>query len=235
MSLLPGKDYIITEKLLLVEGSSDLNAIGGFHTLCADVGNIPGHPLNGYKAGDPLPCSLWNLTHRAKCKSNAGMVYDRMRDLWVDIYLFSSIDRTILHDTLNNYINIGMRCEKRMPTHEEFSSLAEGSNELTNIHGSSYTPISGGNIDTLERRMISDIGCEDCAGLVWQHLSSVDPADPDYTLLAGGHWSTAAYAGSRCRAADDSRWSTSTGIGARFGAEPLFPRERRIAQDNGKL
>ena len=185
MNLKPGQDYIITEKLELTVASSDFNAIGGFHTLCADVGSIPGHPLSGYKSGDPLPGSLWNLNHRAKCKSNAGMVYDRVRDLWADIYLFHSLDRKIRHEKLSDYIKIGVECGKRLPTHEEFSSLAEGSNEMTNIRSRGYTPSPGGHVDTLGRRMISDIGCEDCAGLVWQWLSSVDPSNHDYTLLAG--------------------------------------------------
>jgi len=235
MNLLPGQDYIITKKLKLTIASSDFNAIGGFHALCADVGDIPGHPLSGYKAGDPLPGSLWNLNHRAKCKSNGGMVYDRVRDLWVDIYLFSSPDRKIRHEMLEDYIKVGMECGKRLPTHEEFSSLAEGSNEMTNIGGSKYTPDTGWHVDTLGRRMISDIGCEDCAGLVWQWLSSVDPTNPSFRLVAGGPWSFAAYAGSRCRGARAYRWDTFTSLGARFVAEPLFPRERRKAQENGKL
>ncbi len=235
MNLLPGQDYIITENLTLkVEDSKDQGAIGGFHTLCADVGNIPGHPLSGFYAGDPIPYSLWNQHHRAGCKSNAGMVYDDVRDLWVDIYLFSSANRNIIHETLENYKDIGMRCGKRLPTHEEFSSLAEGSNELTNIRGSKYTPISGGNIDTQGRRMISNIGCEDCAGLIWQYLLSLDPADPEYTLFAGGYWNDAANAGSRCRNANNYRWTAYTSLGARFVAEPLFPRERRI-QENKEL
>jgi hypothetical protein len=221
MNLQPGKDYIITDKLKLTIDSSDFNAIGGFHTLCADVGDIPGHPLSGYKAGDPLPMSLWNLNHRAKCESNTGMVYDPKTDLWVDIYLFSSRGRKIRQEALDDYIKMGIRHGKRLPTHEEFSSLAEGSNELTNIQNSNYAPIAGGHVDTLGRRMISNIGCEDCAGLVWQWLSSVDPANSDYTLVAGGGWFSATNCGSRCRDAAYYRWNMSASHGARFVAEPV--------------
>ncbi|WP_375655085.1 hypothetical protein [Bartonella sp. AA83SXKL] len=32
--------------------------ISGFHTLCADVGEIEGHLLSGYQAGDVLPNSV---------------------------------------------------------------------------------------------------------------------------------------------------------------------------------
>jgi hypothetical protein len=234
MNLEPGQDYIITEKLTLTVASSDFNAIGGFHTLCADVGDIQDHPLRGYIAGDPLPTSLWNLNHRAKCGNNAGMVYDQTRDLWIDIYLFSSPDRKIRHEPFFDYVTLAQEQGKRLPTHGEFSSLAEGSNELTNIRGSKYDVNTGGHVDTLERRMISDIGCEDCAGLVYQWLSSVDPADSKYQLLAGGLWTDAASAGSRCRFADSSRWSTATNAGARFVSEPLHPRNRRTAPTKRK-
>ena len=43
----------------------------------------------------------------------------------------------------------------------------------------------------------------------------------DVKLVAGGSWSDAASAGSRCRFANSFRWSAAAGIGARFGAEPL--------------
>jgi hypothetical protein len=227
MNLQPGQDYIITKDLMLQidPGEKDCRAIGGFHTLCADVGEIPGHPLSGYRAGDPLPSSLWNQRHRAKCGSNAGMVYDPKWDRWIDIYLYSTPDRKIIQKSLDDYEQIAETIGKRLPTHEEFSSLAEGSNELTNIAGSKLSPVSGGHVDTQKRRMISNIGCEDCAGLLWQWLKTSDPSDESDKLLAGGGWSGAAICGSRCRYAAYARWYTSTGIGARFVSEPLHPRK----------
>ncbi|MCX5818434.1 MAG: hypothetical protein NT047_00750 [Deltaproteobacteria bacterium] len=231
--LKPGTDYVIGSDSLLKDAREvdpAFSVVGGFHTLCADAGKIPGHPLSGYREGDPLPCSLWNLNHRAKCGNNAGMVYDRVRDLWVDIYLHSDPDRKIISESLDNYETIANKIGKRLPTHEEFSSLAEGSNELTNIAGSKFHPISGGHKDTLGQRMISDIGCEDCAGLVWQWLKTNDPSDESCRLIAGGGWNSAAICGSRCRAAYYYRWGATTSIGARFVSEPLNPRERRQAQ-----
>ena len=62
--------------------------IGGFHTLCADVGTITGHTLSGYVAGDILPASVWDLKHRPVC-SPEGMVYVDGLDIWIDIYLAS--------------------------------------------------------------------------------------------------------------------------------------------------
>jgi hypothetical protein len=160
------------------------------------------------------------------------MVYDAALDLWVDIYLLSSPDRQIRHESFDGYVISGTKIGKRLPTHDEFSSLAKGSNDLTNINESKYDPITGGHTDTLSRRMISDIGCEDCAGLVWQWLSSLDPANLDYRLIAGGDWGLAANAGSRCRYAGCYRWLTGTPLGARFVSEPLHPRKRRTSQEN---
>ena len=228
-----GRDYVIGADLSLrdaVDVDTDFGAVGGFHTLCTDVGEIPGHPLSRFQAGDPLPSSLWNLNHRAKGGNNAGMVYEPTMDVWVDIYLFSYSDRKIRHETVDDYQGIALKMIKRLPAHEEFSSLAEGSNELTYIKDSQYVSIAGGHVDTLGRRMISNIGCEDCAGLVWQWLSSMDPADPQYRLLAGGGRGCAAACGSRYRRAGDARWAASAGLGARFVSEPLYPRTRSQAQ-----
>ena len=228
MKLQPGQDYIITEDLSLCNArevaNPNLPVLGGFHTLCADV-EIPGHPLRGYRAGGPMPSSLWNLNHRAKCGNNAGMVYDRKRDIWVDIYLYSEPDRTIISKSLDDYEKIATELGKRLPTHKEFSSLAKGSNEMTNIAGSKCYPQTGGHKDTKGRRMISNIGCEDCAGLVWQWLQTKDPDDETLQLIAGGSWVDAASAGSRCRNAY-ARWSAGTSFGARLVSEPLYPKSK---------
>ena len=161
--------------------------IGGFHCLCADVGTISGHPLSGYIAGDILPASAWDLLHRAE-SSNEGMVYDKNTDMWVDIYLNSYTGTTAaktirLHSTFGGVIADGASTEKfhwfkgvdvlmldqkTLPTQREFMSLAKGSNEGTNIAGSADPNTTGGHTDTAGRRMISNIGCEDCCGVLWQ-------------------------------------------------------------------
>lgn len=89
-----GKDYCVyltTDKQFVVslnstfpsgtlsDGSTAFSAentrkIGGFHTLCVDAGEIDGHPLSGFSAGDILPASVWCLNHRPYCEP-AGMVY----------------------------------------------------------------------------------------------------------------------------------------------------------------
>jgi hypothetical protein len=99
-------------------------------------------------------------------------------------------------------------------------------------------------------RIISNIGCEDCVGVLSQWLQDQsyrsDGADEaahqawawqdltgskgslykqgtygDVKLIAGGGWDGAAHAGSRSRNAGNYRWYTSTVIGARFASEPL--------------
>lgn len=231
-SLVPGTDYIIAASengigiIPAAESSAEAIIIGGFHTLCADVGEIPGHSLSGYHAGDILPSSIWNQKHRARCLNNSGLVYDVNTDLWVGIYLASE-DGSILNLSLNDFVSRGEKIGQRLLTHEEFSSAADGSNELTNIKGSSRPKRTGGNVDSSGRRMISNIGLEDCCGAFWQWLSSVDPANDDYQLLAGGGWGYGAYCGSRSRLAYSSRWSTFSSLGARCASEPL---NKRVAE-----
>lgn len=76
---------------------ADIQPLGGFHTLCADVGTgltyvwggeTLDHPLNGYIAGDVLPYSVWCLNHRPFSEPE-GMVYIPSLDFWCDIYLQS--------------------------------------------------------------------------------------------------------------------------------------------------
>ena len=227
VGFLPGRDYVMLGKskgkqeiALATDCDDGALILGGFHTLCADVGDIDGHPLRGYLAGDPLPMSLWNLQHRADCGKNDSMVYDSAKKIWVDIYLGCDDDGKILNKSFNDFASLAESRKKRLPTDEEFSSFASGSNEMTNIFGSNKPAGSGGHVDQLARRMISNIGCEDCCGIVWQWLSDPWEVDADQRLLAGGYWDLAAFCGSRYRSAYDSRWHAVTAVGARFVSEP---------------
>ena len=159
--------------------SGNSRKIGGFHTLCANVGTISGHPLSGYTANQVLPGSVWDLTHRPKNASPAGMVYSKALNLWVDIYLASgtagstaSTYNATISDTRNwmDFCDDGAAIFKRLLWDAEFSAIAAGSNEETNISGSADPGTTGGKSDTAGRRMISNIGCEDCCGSMWQWL-----------------------------------------------------------------
>jgi len=153
--------------------------IGGFHTISAAAGTIAGHTLTGHPANGILPASVWDLKHRAKCGNNAGMVYDSGTGIWVDIYLTSgtgastlSVNGGTISDTRTwlDFVDDGHAVGKRLLTDEEFQSIAAGSNEETNIAGSADPVTTGGHSDTAGRRMISNIGCEDCCGALFQWL-----------------------------------------------------------------
>jgi hypothetical protein len=226
----PGQDFIIFEDSTVAvmekQPGTIHGAVGGFHTLCADVGQIPGHPLSGFRAGDILPMSLWNTYHRPACPDPRRFVYDPGSDIWVRIYLEQDKEN-LLSLSFNDYVTYGKDRGWCLPAHEEFSSAAEGSNEMTNIRGSRRPSQSGGHVDTRGRRMISNIGCEDCCGVLFQWLSSTDPDDPEYQLIAGGSWGPGAHCGPRYRNAHYYRWRTNSSLGARFASEPLHKRVAR--------
>lgn len=152
--------------------------IGGFHCLCVAVGTISGHALTGYLAGDILPASVWDLKHRPIC-SPEGMVYSEAAQIWVDIYLQSGTGAScasVFGGTITDsrtwldFVDDLGAVGKRLLEDDEFQLIAAGGNEETNIAGSADPVTTGGHVDTAGRRMISDIGCEDCAGAMYQWL-----------------------------------------------------------------
>ena len=237
--------------------------IGGFHCECADVGAISGHALSGYLAGDILPRSIWDLKH-CSAGPQAGMVWAGKTDfdslnyapIWVAIYLASgtgtstaSVNGGTISDNRNwmDFVDDFAAIGCRMLEDDEFQAIASGSNEETNINRSTDPGTTGGHVDSNGRRMISNIGCEDCCGVLWQWLrtqSYKPPATPgwgwydlpgsrgslynyggaaggaDTKLLAGGSWVDAAACGSRARSAYYSRWDANAVVGGRFVAEP---------------
>lgn len=155
--------------------------IGGFHCLCLDVGVVAEHSLSGYLAGDIIPTAIWDLKHRP-ITDPEGMTYDPYADMWVDIYL-NSIANDMLVSKYLGIIADGTSTEafhwykaadwltvvkKRLPFQHEFVSAAMGSNQGTNIFGSTDPNTTGGHKDTANRRMVSNIGCEDMCGAMWQ-------------------------------------------------------------------
>jgi len=209
--------------------------------------------LTDFVAGDVLPASIWDLLHRP-VSNPEGMVYSDAINKWVDIYLASgtgsstaSVYGASITDTRdwNDFVDDGAAVKKRMLDDGEFQVIAAGSNEQTNIYGSSDPGTTGGHIDTASRRMISSIGVEDACGVVWQWLSDQSStydatategwkgADSgkgylyylaytrDIKLVAGGDWGGGGVAGSRSRSANCSRWDAYSDIGCRFCAEPV--------------
>ena len=159
--------------------ASNSRKIGGFHCLCADVGTISGHTLSGYVKGNILPASIWDLYHRP-VSSPEGMVWSGRK--WYDIYLaswngsklVSAYGATIADGSSSKSFTGEMfeeefaRAGKMLISREDFKDCAYGSNEGTNIYGSADPGTTGGHKDAASRRMISNIGCEDCCGALWQ-------------------------------------------------------------------
>ena len=201
------------------------------------------HPLSGFTAGQILPESVWCLSFKPHCNPD-GMMYDKDDDMAIDIYLQSGTGRntrsaygantTRTRQQENHQADMNA-VGKLLISDEEFTSAALGSNEKTNIAGSveSSVTTAGGHVDTASRRMISIIGCEDMCGAIWQWLRNVSAnGGSNYTtydgvgnfgltygasnaLNAGGHWSSGASCGSRCRNATSARSVAGAGSGAR--------------------
>ena len=173
--------------------------IGGFHCLCKDVGVIEGHTLSGYVTGDILPATRWDLLHRPKGDSE-GLAYDEVSECWLSIYQLSW-DGTKLVSVYNGVIADGASTKKwhgeafieqlmnqkmRLPWRHEFQMAAKGSNEGTSIKNAADPNTTGGHVDSNNRRMISNIGLEDCCGCSWQWAM-------DLGFAGGSEWNDSVY------------------------------------------
>ena len=230
--------------------------IGGFHCLCKDVGVIEGHTLSGYVTGDILPATRWDLLHRPKGEPE-GFAYEELTDCWIAIYL-PSWDGTKLVSVYNGVIADGTSTKKwhgeafyeqfakqgmRLVWRHEFQMGAKGSNEQTNIQGSSDPNTTGGHVDTAGRRMISNIGLEDCCGVLWQfamdlgfaggsgwtnsvYNSAVDDRSYGqtygtlYRLRLGADWNDGGSSGSRSANCNNSSAHVDVAYSARGASEP---------------
>lgn len=230
--------------------------IGGFHCLCKDVGVIEGHTLSGYVTGDILPATRWDLLHRPKGEPE-GFAYEELTDCWIAIYL-PSWDGTKLVSVYNGVIADGTSTKKwhgeafyeqfakqgmRLVWRHEFQMAAKGSNEGTGIKNAADPNTTGGHVDSNNRRMISNIGLEDCCGCSWQwamdlgfaggsewndsvYNSNVDSQRYGqsygtlYRLLLGAYWYDGSACGSRSVACGNGSSLVSSNCSARGASEP---------------
>ena len=230
--------------------------IGGFHCLCKDVGVIEGHTLSGYVTGDILPATRWDLLHRPKGEPE-GFAYEELIDCWLSIYHLSW-DGTKLVSVYNGVIADGASTKKwhgeafieqlmnqkmRLPWRHEFQMAAKGSNEGTGIKNAADPNTTGGHVDSNNRRMISNIGLEDCCGCSWQwamdlgfaggsewndsvYNSNVDSQGYGqsygtlYRLRLGARWPYGSDCGSRSVACDAGSSAFSSHCSARGASEP---------------
>ena len=173
--------------------SSNSRKIAGFHCLAVAVGTISGHSLTGYAQGDILPRSVWDRFNRP-ISAPEGMVLSN-DGMWVDIYL-PSYTGTLLKSVNGGTIAEGFNgwhgykfeqwfgdIGKKLIRQTEFVTASIGANQGTNITGLSDPGTTGGHTDTAGRRMISNIGCEDMAGVIWQYSR-----DPGGVYSSGGGW-----------------------------------------------
>lgn len=224
--------------------------IGGFHCVCVAVGAIAGHTLTGYLAGDILPQSVWDLTHRPD-SAPKGMVYDSGTGVWADIYLVSivgadlaSVNGGTIADgdsaTKFHWYKFSQwmaRIKKKLPDQYEFMSLSLGANQGTNITGNADPGTTGGHVDSAGRRMISNIGCEDSCGVLYQWgrdrggpygaaawANAYDANDTGVggqhynapnAALFGGKWPDGVACGSRCSGWNCAPLYLAADIGAR--------------------
>ena len=212
-----------------------------------NVGTVV-HPLSGFVTNDILPESVWCLTFHPSCASYDGMVYDRDCDIAVDIYLQSGKGKATKSAFGAPFTNSRQQWNhqedmravgKRLLKDYEFTSIASGSNERTNIDRESDQTTVGGHVDTNGRRMISFIGCEECCGYFFQWLDEI-ACSPTYTLKwdnhdgqgnfgqqnqaegcisAGGSSNGSTVCGSRCRDAFGNRSDVNTDHTGRGTAE----------------
>ena len=237
--------------------STNSRKIGGFHCLCTAVGTISGHTLSGYLAGDILPVSIWDLNFRP-VSNPEGMVFDANTNRWVDIYLSSvansqlvSVNNGVTADGASSPVAFHWyngsdwiaKAKKNLLSQREFVLASMGSNQGTNIAGNSDPNTTGGHVDTAGQRMISNIGCEDMCGALWQWGSDVGGPygtaawknafdgndtgvggssyeEPTRGVL-GGYWNSGANCGSRASAWNNGPLSLVSYFGLRGRAEPL--------------
>ena len=196
--LLKAGGVILSNNSTVPTGYTSTNSrkIAGFHCLCVAVGTISGHSLSGYAAGDILPRSVWDRFNRP-ISAPEGMVLSD-DGMWVDIYLPSysgtllkSVNGGTIADGSNGWH--GYKFEqwfgdigKKLIRQTEFVTASIGANQGTNISGSLDPGATGGHTDTTGRRMISNIGCEDMAGVLWQWSR-----DPGGVYSIGAAWANA--------------------------------------------
>ena len=249
-----GKDFYIyscipangTEPILVLSANSTVplrytadtsRKIGGFHTLCADVGTITGHTLSGYVAGNILPASVWDLKHRPVC-SPEGMVFIDGMNVWMGIYFLSSsgtasnrrlatVYNGVIADgasspTWNDFDFIETLGKQRMrlPSDDEFTVATQGNPQAVAISGAADPNTTGGHVSTSSVRLISNYGIEDGCGVMLTWCRGYLYTSAYVRSVVGGYWGDGASCGSRYLACN-AVGALAAGCGARAASEPL--------------
>jgi hypothetical protein len=257
--LLEAGGVILSNNSTFPTGYTTTNSrkIAGFHCLCVSVGTISGHALTGYLTGDILPRSVWDRFNRPN-SAPEGMTLSNDGN-WIGIYLPSYVG-TLLKSVYGGTIADGSNgwhgykfeqwfgdIKQKLISQVEFVTASIGSNQGTNISGSADPVTTGGHSDTAGRRIISDIGCEDMAGALYQWsrdtggvyssgaswANAFDANDSGvagqhynapYRAGLGGTWNDGVYCGSRFSFWIFSPLYLSSNVSARACAEPASNR-----------
>jgi len=227
---------------------TDSRKIGGFHYGVNRRDTAA--PANVYEG--IVPRSIWTHTHRPKCAPE-GMVY-LSGGVWVDIYLSSDDGvggvRSVFNalpisgvEALNWYVatNRLTAVGKRMLRYEEFVQAAAGSPPGTGSGNlNAWSSASERATTGFVTNAVSNIGCRDCVGNLWEWLSDIiasgigeNPAwfnpmpsldqgqmwinaDNDFrALLAGGSYFNGALIGARSACTQFSPWTSNPSFGVR--------------------
>ena len=218
-----GKDFYIyfnNKYILSHDGNKNIQKISGFHCLCNDVGYIINHSLSNYMIGDILPLSIWSDYHRPVSNPD-GMVYNPYINKWIDIYFNGMINDKLVSKSGINYITVEdikeddkynydktiellENVNKDLMNYDEFISCSYGSNQGTNIINSvePNDKLIDGYIDSENRRMISNIGCESMCGFLWQYVKkrerdNINNEGKPIVPILGGFWNSDFISGSR--------------------------------------
>lgn len=251
-------EFILSANSTIPSGKTGINSrkIGGFHCECADVGTIKNNDLSGWLAGEILPCSAWDLLHRSKGE-NEGMVYSKYDDVWLSIYLLSNVDGMpasvfggVILDGSSNPAYHGLKFTEqlaklnmRLPYLHEMFNAFKGVSENIAIKGAADPNTTGGHVHSNGVRIVSNIGLEDCTGVLWQWSNNYwasgsgwDSSNFDSTVdggsgygrtygslmlpLGGGDWPDGSACGSRAVAGNVSAAYRLAIYGARAAGEP---------------
>jgi len=248
--------------------------IGGFHN--SPDGDILQYSV--WHLNDMPQCYAKAIAGDTECQLG-GMVKSKHLNLWYDIYLTNTDGQSIYEGTIWDGANsmsaalqtalggatklnsvytctflnaqeVASARGKRLLSYQEFGDMALGTPEEVNITDSADPGTTGGHTNTAASRIQSDIGAEDCCGVLWQwgrDMSYKSEGDTiwswkdqttsanignkgalytqdTYGLVAarfGGSWSSGANCGSRCSNWLSDPWTANSSIGVRFACEGI--------------
>lgn len=231
----------------------DTRRIGGFHTECADVGNVTwysNHPLSGWLAGDILPQSVWTIYHRPYASPNnmiyipGGIpfwrtIYDHAGTLGTTSFEFGgTVTRSrTYYGHHQDMIAVGLQ----LPTYEQATISAVGCEALKAIMGKSEAASTqaGGHVNESNHRITSIYGAEDCCGVTWKPTTIAAIGGSNWStdasvgvhqygsvqvLHVGGRWADSGNAGPFATAGHNSALAADSSV-ASFGVSYPMPRK----------